>query len=237
MSSPVHSSRLIAATLLGLSALPMSSHATIIFTLDKCNSSSTWQACDQTVNFSPASSGTTVIGDTNPPKPDYQVFVEDLTGLTLHASGSSVDTGVHGPGFTSILITPEAGYAWGSIEFMLDSMDKDQLTGPGLTLTAIDQFDVKWIFNTNFPYEGDKGENQHYSLHGLDGQVITSLQIDYRDPDPACRTDPTQCNTINDIHNIDVGTQMVPEPGSLALFGAGLTLAGVSRRRLRQGRR
>lgn len=239
LSSPLSPSRrLLAAAILGLSGLPFASHATIIYTADACNPS---QGCDQTVNFTPANLGTTVTGDTNPPKPKYQVFVKSLDDpdlLLLHGSGSTVDTrdasdtNKQGPGFTSVLIYPEAGYAWGSIEFQLDSMDKDQaLNSGGLTFTAFDQFGNQFDFNALFPHEGNKGENQHYSLHGIDGQLITSLRIHYQDPDADCQRDSTLCNTISDMHNIDVNTQRVPEPGSLALAVIGVVGAGLGRRR------
>lgn len=200
--------------------------ATIIFNQGVCNPS---DGCDQSVNFSPANSGTTVVGDTNPPSPLYNVYVDSLQGLTLHGSGSTVDTGNQGPGFTSILIRPETGYAWGTIEFQLDSFKGDQPQGTGgLTFTAWDQSNTTFSFNADLPWEGNKGENQHYHFHGINGEVITQLRIDYADP--LCVTG-APCNTINDIHNIDVNTQVIPEPGSIALLALGLLALGSARQR------
>jgi hypothetical protein len=208
----------------GLSLFSLASQATVVFDYGGCNPS---QGCDQSVNFSPANNGTTVEGDTNPPKPLYKVYIDSLEGLTLHGSGSTVDTGGNGSGFTSILLRPELGYAWGAIEFMLDSVLKDQPQGSaGLKFTATDNANVEWVFNANFPWEGDKGENQHYHFHALNGESIYSLRIDYRDPNGV--------NRINDIHNIDVNTvSAVPEPSSLALLGL-TVVPGL--RRLRRSR-
>jgi hypothetical protein len=214
------------AAALGLSLLSAASQATVIFQYGACNPS---DGCDQSVNFSPANDGTTVVGDTNPPKPKYQVFADSPEGLTLHGSGSTVDTGVHGPGFNSIVLRPEQGYAWTAIEFMLDSINKDQpLDSSGLKFTAMDQHNVSWEFNANFPWEGNKGENQHYHFHALNGESMVSLRIDYHDP---LSSDLAVANRISDIHNIDVNTA-VPEPSSLALFGLAL-VPGMRRLRKR----
>src|SRR5512141_5612 len=91
--------KMLGVALFGLALSPASSQATIVFNLGSCNPS---DGCDQSVSFAPANSGTTVVGDTNPPLPLYNVYVDSLQGLTLHGTGSSVDTGVGGPGFTSI---------------------------------------------------------------------------------------------------------------------------------------
>ena len=60
------------AALVGL--VPTQSRASIIFNYGLCNPS---DGCTQSVNFAPANSGTTVVGDTNP-APVYQVFIDSL---------------------------------------------------------------------------------------------------------------------------------------------------------------
>lgn len=184
--------------------------------------------CDQSVTFSPANSGTTVIGDTNP-APVYDVFIDSLEGLTLHASGSTVDTGVGGPGFSSIVIRPASPYAWTYIEFTMHPMLSVTPPQSGLTLTIFDQNNLTHVFSANFPWESNQGDNQHYFAQATNGDLITKLQIDY--VDPTCTSDCTP-NTIQDIHNIDVASTTIPEPASMALFGVGLLgLAAALRRR------
>ena len=180
--------------------------------------------CDQSVNFAPANSGTTVTGDTNP-APVYDVFVDSLQGQTLHGSGSGVDTGGGGPGFNSILIRPDIGWAWSAIEFQLDSFaSHEPLDGSGLTITAYggpNQTDPV-SQGLPFPWEGNGGENQQYIATAINGDLIYSLQIDYL---------PTDGNTLQDIHNIDVQSEQVPEPSTLLVLGASLMGLGIVRRR------
>ncbi len=223
----------------GAFLLPVVSHATILFAYGMCNPS---DGCDQSVNFTPANNGTTVVGDTNPPSPLYNVFIDSLEGIILHGSGSTVDTGVGGLGFSSILLRPQVGYAWGAVEFQLDTFNKDQPTDTGgLTFTVFDASNTAFTFAANFPWEGDKGENQHYHFHAIDGQVISKLQISYNDS--LCLGGV--CNTIQDIHNIDVNTKVIPAPspaaapiptlssiGYILLALALMVAAAVQRRRL-----
>ena len=226
----LHLRKTLGVALFGLALLPTISRADITFDYGLCNSS---DGCDQSVNFSPANSGTTVIGNANPPAPFYNVYIDSLEGLTLHGSGSTVDTG-GGPlsGFNSILIRPQDGYTWGAIEFQLDSVigTRNRVAG-GLTFTAYDATNVGFSFLANLPWEGNNGENQHYQFHAINDEVITSLQISYADP--FCGTTPAFCNTIHDIHNIDVNTTtMIPEPETYAMLLAGLGLMGfIARRR------
>jgi len=222
-SMSVKSQRLIVMLALMLAAYPSIVQATISFEYGLCNPS---DGCDQSINFTPAQTATIVVGDTNPPKPKYDVFATSNGTLVLHAAGSTIDAD-NGLGFTMLVLTPEAPYGWGIIEFQLDSLNKAQPLGSGgLTLTAWDQFGSEYSFSANFPSEGNHGENQHYHLHGDFGEVITKLQLTYVDP-------LDMGNTIQDIHNIDVNTQVVPEPATLLLVGGGLI---VVVRRLAQKR-
>lgn len=213
---------ILTVLVVAIAFVPATGQANILFDYGLCNPS---DGCDQSVNFSPANSGTTVVGDTNPPAPLYNVFADSLEALTLHASGSTVDTGPGGPGITSIQFRPEAGYAWGAFEFQLDSSNGDQpLHSTGLTFTVVDQFNNSTVFSdVEFPWEGNTGENQHYHFHAINGEVITLVRIDYSDP-------LGEGNTINDIHNIDVNTRFVPEPSTVVLLGLGLISLGWIRR-------
>lgn len=186
----------------------------ISFDYGLCNAS---DGCDQSINFTPAQTGTIVVGDTNPPKPKYTVFATSDGVLVLHAAGSTIDAD-NGLGFTTLVLTPEAPYGWGVIEFQLDSLNKSQPLGSGgLTLTAWDQFGSEYSFAANFPSEGNHGENQHYHLHADFGEVITKLQINYVDP-------LDRGNAIQDIHNIDVNTLAAPEPATFLLVGGGIII-------------
>ncbi len=210
--------------LLGVSAVLMlvllvrasPAHATLLFYYGMCNTS---DGCDQTINFDPATTGVTVVDDTNPPNPYYHTTATSLDGEVLHAAGSTIDT-VNGTGFNGLLLVPDIGWGWGAIEFQLDTIDNTLAIGTtGLTLTAWDQNGTPFTFSANLPWEGNKGENQHYYLLGTNGEAITKLQIN-------------SVNAIQDIHNIDVNSvRTVSEPGTLTLFGIGLVAVGRSFRR------
>lgn len=216
----------------GTLMFPANGRADMSFVLDNCTSA---DGCNQSINFTPASTGTTVTGDTNPPQPLYDVTASSGSSLVLHASGSTVDTGSGGPGFTLLILTPQTGFMWSRIEFQLDSMDATQPLGStGLVLTATDQWgNVIPSDSLAFPHEGNNGENQHYLVIATNGEFIKELRISYTDPFPLTGDPNHLINTINDIHNIDVGTVItgIPEPSSFLLVGLSLLVGGPFLRR------
>lgn len=137
-----------------------------------------------------------------------------------------------GAGFTDITFTPEAGYAWGAFEFQLDSMTKDDIAG-GLTIAGVNQDGILTSYSVNFPWEGNNGENQHYTLYATGTDVIVQVLISYQDPHCTSSTAGCTPNTISDIHNIDLNTRRIPEPMTAALVGVAAAGAGFSRRRRR----
>jgi PEP-CTERM motif-containing protein len=209
---------------LGITILPSISRATISFDLGICNPS---DGCNQSINFSPTTSGTTILDDTNPPNPFYQTSATSDGIVVLHGSGSTIDN-ANGGGFTLLILTPlptPTGdlFGWTTIEFQADSLIGTQpIDTLGLTLTATDQFGTAFSSGSlAFPWEGNNGENQHYHVHASSGEIITQLRISYTDPLGGG-------NTIQDIHNIDVHSELVrvPEPSSFLLVGLSLIAMG-----------
>lgn len=205
--------------------LPAISNATVV--LNTVHYDCPQPGC-QTVNFV-SNSGSTIQGNTNP-APVYNVYVDSLaSGVSIHGNGSNVNNAAgNGSGLLSILLYPEAGWGWSLIDFQLDSLNKDQPTDiGGLSFTAIDQFGVSWVMPANFPWEGNSGENQHYRIDALNGELIKSLRIDYTDP-------LQQGNMISDMHNIDVKSDVAPVsvPASVWLMLSGIGgLGAISRKR------
>ena len=204
-----------------LLAVSVVANAGVIFDYGICNPAN--GDCDHSVLFSPANSGQTVTGHTLPGS-GYTVFAESPEGLNLHGSGGSVDAGNGNDGFLSLLLYPESGWGWRQVEFQLNSDLNLPPQVDVLQFTAWNQLGATFIFDANFPWEANNGQNQHYHFHGTDGDLITKLRLDY---DPG-----TTGNHIGDMHNIDVNSAVVPaipEPGTLALVASGVV--GLSRRR------
>jgi len=210
---------------LGTVMIPANGRATISFDAGICNPS---DGCNQSINFTPAVTGTTILDDTNPPNPFYQVSATSDGTVVLHGSGSTIDNNAGG-GFTLLILTPVCPapdglcYGWTTIEFQADSLIGTQPTGTtGLVLTAMDQFGT--LFSSPslaFPWEGNNGENQHFHVHSdYPNTVITELRINYTDPLGGG-------NTIQDIHNIDVHSVPVPVPEPSSFLLVGLSLLAI----------
>lgn len=209
----------------GTVVFPANSRADMSFLLDSCNTS---DGCNQTINFTPATSGTTIFDDPNPPNPFYSVSATSDGILAIHGSGSSIDA-VNGLGFVTLTLTllpnPDGTqYAWTAFEFMLDSIDKTQpLNSTGLVLTVKDEKgNLISSPSLAFPHEGNSGENQHYLVRATNGEAFTQLILNYTDPFPLTGDPNHLINTIQDIHNMDVHSVLVPEPSSFLLVGLSL---------------
>ncbi len=220
----------ILAGMLGLALWAAPARAGIVLGYENFNPTGPLQS----VNFLNQPNAITVVGDTNP-NPQYNVDVTSLEGINLNANGSNVENGDNKKaGFSSISIAPQAGsgYNWTFIDFRLDSTNgKQPLTGD-LTLTAYTAAGgIYSASNLNFPWNGNNGENQDYYAQATGNDRITKIVITYTDSTGGK-------NTIQDIHNIDVKSAAVPEPGTLALMICGSTFAlgGVSIRRRRRAK-
>lgn len=190
----------------------------------------------QTVGFSPPTTGSSIVGNTNP-GPVYDVTATTLeSGVVLRGNGGHVgnnaDAGNNIVGLKALKFVAESGYAWTYFDFQLDStIVKDPALVAGkleLTIKLYDAFDNFLAHQLlDFPHEGDRGENQHYFAKAFDGAQFSRIDILYA---PTYNTN----NRIHEIHNIDVATvpaAPVPEPASLAVWAMGAAGMAFGRRR------
>ena len=182
----------------------------------------------QTINISPAQTGTTITGHTVPP-PNYDVTITS-DGRTLHGTGSTIDSPSAG-NVDVITFTAASPYAWTYFDFQLDATNKNTPTGTtGLTIT-ISGNGGTYSEILNFPWEGNSGENQHYMITAINGQWFDTVTINYTAPSGVT-------NHIQDIHTIDVASvQVIPAPPGVVLAGMGFLSLGLLRlRRVWAGR-
>lgn len=213
------------SSVVALLLLPSAARADIILQLGMCT---TAEGCNQSINFTPNQTAVMVVGDTNP-APVYNVFATSLDpNVLLNGNGSTLENGSDTPSsmfaMPSFSLAPQTGFLWSTIEFQLDELNSKQpLNSGGLTFTVLDQLGTTTTINTVLPWEGNSGENQHYTLTGQNGELIKMLTVSYTDPLAAG-------NGIQDMHNIDVATTTIPEPGTIGLLGVALLGFGLNRR-------
>ena len=119
-------------------------------------------------------------------------------------------------GFSSITLTPEAGYGFTAGDFKLDQLNS--LAAPSGTVTfagedhGVPEAPVAMSI-------AQTGQNP-YNFYTLNGELVTSLTI----------TVPTT-DLLVDIAQVSVGVAEIPEPSSLAVFAGGLGLLALAAHR------
>ena len=119
-------------------------------------------------------------------------------------------------GFSSITLTPEAGYGFTAGDFKLDQLNS--LATPLGTVTFIGE--DHGVPEAPVTMSIDQNGQNPYNFYTLNGELVTSLTI----------TVPTT-DLLVDIKQVSVGVAEIPEPSSLAVFAGGLGLLPLAARR------
>ncbi len=190
--------------------------ATILFT----NGNSQYNG----VNFAGGASASVVTGEVTIGALSLDVLFlngigpDGTTPILLHAQhgAASVENDADAAsstpqiGFSSITMKPQASYGFTAGDFKLDEINSDP--AGSVTFLGIDQFGNPTT--ETFPIFPN-GQNP-YQFTTANGELVTSLVI----------TVPTT-NLLADIKQVSVDMVLLPEPATLALLAAGLTILGI----------
>lgn len=189
----------------------VNAQATIIF--------STGNQQYNNVNFAAAVTAPTVTGQANINGVDYDVLFSNMIGpdgstqVDIHAqhgvaflqSAHDATTDPH-TGFVSLIMTPQAGFAFTAGDFKLDYLS-NQLPGT-VTFQGIDQLGNLTTSTFNITAAGQ----DPYQFTTADGELVTSIKFS---------VPQSQQNKLEDIKQVSVNMAPIPEP-TTALFGLAL---------------
>ena len=165
-----------------------------------------------------SSSGTTVQGCLNTSHSTLVNFSSTET-LNIGGGGQAVITAADGSFNTITIALANSALGFNKLQFNLDA-----IADGTANFSATDQFGATFTFN-NVALSGN-GQN-FFTLGSLDGQVAMTFTL----------RSTVGISNIADLAQVRLGTASltppvsVPEPASMALFGAGLLGLGMVRRR------
>ena len=153
---------------------------------------------------------------------------DGVTNVTMHGQhgvafvesyADSLSSAVH-TGFSSISLTPQAGYAFTAGDFALDQLNSLQNPAGFITFVGQNQFGSP---ETSTMSIAQNGQNP-YNFYTMNGEVVTNLII----------TVPTT-DLLQDIKQVSLSYAAIPEPSSPGLLAGafGVLMLAACRRNAR----